>query len=377
MATLKTIHEPVAECLSRHPRLEALEGALRTAVLLMRSCIQAGNKILICGNGGSAADSMHAAGELIKGFSHPRDLTQEQIAELVLAYPEEGAAIAASLQQGIPAIALSANPAVMTSIANDNGYELVFAQQVYALGRRGDVLLAISTSGSSVNVVLAAKVAQSRGLRVVSLTGAMSSELGRCSDINLAVDATRTHEIQELHLPLYHCICAALEFALFTTGTAAWIQTSPALVVFDFDGVFTDNKVYVLADGTEAVCCSRADSLGTDSLLAAGIDTFILSKETNPVVRARGAKIGVDVHSGCDDKATFLARYCEAHGIDLSRVVYMGNDVNDLEVMRLVGYPVCPGDAHPAIRQVAALTLKSAGGNGAVRELCDLLCSLC
>jgi 3-deoxy-D-manno-octulosonate 8-phosphate phosphatase (KDO 8-P phosphatase) len=143
------------------------------------------------------------------------------------------------------------------------------------------------------------------------------------------------------------------------------------LIVYDFDGVMTDNRVIVLGDGTEGVMANRADGLGVDRFRTLGIPQFILSTETNPVVKARGAKLGLEVIASCKDKELALRSYCEQNGYDLQRVVYIGNDLNDLEVMKIIGFPVAPADAHPEVRAVAKVVTMSKGGEGVVKELAD------
>jgi YrbI family 3-deoxy-D-manno-octulosonate 8-phosphate phosphatase len=146
------------------------------------------------------------------------------------------------------------------------------------------------------------------------------------------------------------------------------------LLVFDFDGVLTDNHVYVDELGRETVRCSRADSLGIARLQARkNIPMLILSTEENPVVGARAAKMNIPAIQSCGDKAAFLKRHAEQKGFALESILYVGNDLNDLEAMRLVGYPVCPSDAHAAIREISRVILSCPGGSGAVRELCDML----
>lgn len=145
------------------------------------------------------------------------------------------------------------------------------------------------------------------------------------------------------------------------------------LLIFDFDGVFTDNHVYVDEQGREMVRCSRADGLGIALLRGKKIPMLILSTEENPVVSARAAKMKLEAVQGCQDKAAFLQRHAAAHALDLGAVLYVGNDVNDLPAMRLVGFPICPADAHPEVKETARLVLSRPGGSGAVRELCDLL----
>lgn len=155
------------------------------------------------------------------------------------------------------------------------------------------------------------------------------------------------------------------------------INTIPAkdidLIVYDFDGVMTDNRVIVFQDGTEAVIVNRADGLGVDHIRLFGIPQLILSTETNPVVKARANKLGLEVIASCEDKRIALKNYCVQNGFDLGKVLYIGNDINDLEVMKIVGYPVAPADAHPDITEIACIVTKAKGGEGVARELADLI----
>lgn len=143
------------------------------------------------------------------------------------------------------------------------------------------------------------------------------------------------------------------------------------LVVFDFDGVFTDNRVLVLEDGREAVFCNRSDGLGIERARAAGLDMMVLSKEKNPVVGARCRKLKLDYIQGCDDKATYLIQLAQKRGIALAHIAYLGNDVNDLPCLELVGLPACVADAYPEIVPHCVLVTQKPGGHGAVREFCD------
>jgi YrbI family 3-deoxy-D-manno-octulosonate 8-phosphate phosphatase len=148
---------------------------------------------------------------------------------------------------------------------------------------------------------------------------------------------------------------------------------TPELLVYDFDGVMTDNRVLVLQDGTEAVFANRADGWGVGQLRRAGFRQVILSTETNPVVAARARKLDIEALQGSGDKLRDLAGYCRAHGVALERVLYVGNDVNDLEAMRAVGLPVAPRDAHPAVLAVAKHVTRAGGGEGVVKELSEWL----
>lgn len=155
------------------------------------------------------------------------------------------------------------------------------------------------------------------------------------------------------------------------------INTIPAknidLIVYDFDGVMTDNRVIVFQDGTEAVIVNRADGLGVERIRKSGIPQLILTTETNPVVKARAEKLRLEVISSCENKKRTLINYCLQNRLDLEKVLYIGNDINDLEVMRIVGYPIAPTDAHPDITKISCLVTKAKGGEGVARELADLI----
>ena len=148
------------------------------------------------------------------------------------------------------------------------------------------------------------------------------------------------------------------------------------LVAFDFDGVLTDNRVYVFEDGREAVVCNRADGLAFDMFRTAGMPTLILSTERNTVVAARAAKLRIPVVQGFHDKARALASYCQEGGIDLACVMFVGNDINDLAVMQMVGHPLAVADAHPAVKRAARTVLKARGGDGVAREIAETLLAL-
>ncbi len=147
----------------------------------------------------------------------------------------------------------------------------------------------------------------------------------------------------------------------------------PELIVFDFDGVFTDNAVYVDENGVESVRCHRGDGLGIDMLRKSGYLMLILSTETNPVVAARGRKLQIPVVQGCSNKREYLEEYIKAGNIDSSRIIYIGDDVNDLDAMKIAGLKVCPANAHPTIKEIADIVLFASGGHGAVREFCERL----
>ena len=200
--------EVFEELYNRYPQLKGCEGEIAKAFDLLLSCYRGGGKVLTCGNGGSAADAEHIVGELLKKFRRHRDIDSGIAAKL----PPE---LVAKLEGALPAVSLVSMSGILTAFANDVAWETAFAQQVYGLGKSGDVLIALSTSGNSANCVNAALVAKAKGMRVVSMTGAGGGKLGDLSDAAIKVPETETYRIQELHLPVYHALCAELEDAFF------------------------------------------------------------------------------------------------------------------------------------------------------------------
>lgn len=144
-------------------------------------------------------------------------------------------------------------------------------------------------------------------------------------------------------------------------------------LVFDFDGVFTDNKVIVSQDGNESVVCNRSDGIGLSRLQALGLDMLILSTEVVPIVQMRAKKLKINCIYGCDDKFSKLKELVQERGISMERVGFVGNDINDLECLREVGYAICVNDSYPEVKSVCKLILEKKGGEGAVREICDLI----
>ena len=149
-----------------------------------------------------------------------------------------------------------------------------------------------------------------------------------------------------------------------------YIKNHPlCFFVYDFDGVLTDNRVYVSEDGKESVCCNRSDGLAIKRIKEMGIAQMIISTETNKIVSARATKIGIPVIQGVASKKEALLEYCDKLSVNLKETLYIGNDVNDLEAMLAVGFPVCPKDAYPEIKKIARLVIPVLGGDGVIREL--------
>ena len=170
---------------------------------------------MVCGNGGSASDSEHIVGELMKEFKLKREVYHDQAEAMQRIDPELGTILAKHLQGALPAIALTGHSSLTTAFMNDSNPELIFAQQVNGYGKAGDVFLGISTSGNSRNILFAAVTAKSKGLKVIGLTGQKPNRLAQLADVCIQVTETETYKIQELHLPVYHCLCMMLEEHFF------------------------------------------------------------------------------------------------------------------------------------------------------------------
>lgn len=201
--------------MERYPLLSACKQSIIDAYLIMEQCYQHDGKLLIAGNGGSAADSEHMAGELMKRFKSPRPVTPEFAEKLKSIDPIRGENLAKNLECGLMAIPLVAHEALTTAYINDVDGLGVFAQQLFGFGRKGDVFIGISTSGNSKNVMSATVVARALGIKVIGLTGAGGGELAEVADVTVRVPETETYMIQELHLPVYHCWCLMLEENFF------------------------------------------------------------------------------------------------------------------------------------------------------------------
>ena len=216
MKTLETrLEKHIDLLIERYPILAECRQSLIDAYLIMEEAYEGDHKLLIAGNGGSAADSEHIAGELMKRFKTPRPVTPEMAEKLKTIDPVRGADLAKNLERGLMAIPLVAHEALSTAYINDVDGLGVFAQQLFGFGRPGDVFLGISTSGNSKNVMSATVVARALGIKVIGLTGAKGGELAQVSDVVVKVPETETYMIQELHLPVYHCWCLMLEDKFF------------------------------------------------------------------------------------------------------------------------------------------------------------------
>lgn len=211
----------IEELTKRYPALEVCKDDILATFEMLTEAYSNGHKLLVSGNGGSASDSEHIVGELMKEFKLKRQVFCEQAAALKEIDAELGQTLAENLQGALPAISLTGHSSLTTAFMNDAMPELVFAQQVNGYGKLGDVYLGISTSGNSKNVLYAAVAAKSKGMKVIGLTGAKENKLMKYADVCIRVPETETYKIQELHLPVYHCLCLMLEERFFGT-TNSW-----------------------------------------------------------------------------------------------------------------------------------------------------------
>ena len=197
----------IEKIINENPALAPCRAAMEQIVSAIVTMHRAGGKLLLCGNGGSASDCEHISGELLKGFLSKRPIGDE--------LPMLDGDIRAKLQRGIGAVPLPSLSALSTAFSNDVDPMLTFAQGVYALGQKGDVVLGLSTSGNAKNVIAAMKVAKAMGLKTIAMTGESGGEMKKIADISLCVPETETYKVQQLHLPAYHAICAEAERILF------------------------------------------------------------------------------------------------------------------------------------------------------------------
>lgn len=205
----------VVNLFERYPQLKICEKEINATCKTLVSGFKNGNKLLICGNGGSCADCEHITGELMKGFLSNRPISEEKKAKMRKNNPNINEAVLDKLQLAVPCIPLPSFTALNSAFCNDVDPSLVYAQAIMGLGKGGDILLCISTSGNSGNVVCAAETAKALKLTVISLTGKTGGKLKNISDVCITVPETETYKIQELHLPVYHYFCSYIENELF------------------------------------------------------------------------------------------------------------------------------------------------------------------
>lgn len=198
-----------------YPELSVCKEQIWQAYVVLRDTYQKRGKLLVAGNGGSASDAEHVVGELMKSFVCPRKVTKEQKQRLEAVDKDKGEYLGKQLEQALPAISLVSQSSISTAYINDVGASCVYAQQVFGYGREEDCFLGISTSGNSDNIIYAAVTAKAMGLRTIGLTGATGGKMKQYMDVCICVPREHTHRIQELHLPIYHCLCMMVENYFF------------------------------------------------------------------------------------------------------------------------------------------------------------------
>lgn len=208
--------DEITHLIHRYPVLASLEEALCQTVNCLTKSFEHGHTLLVCGNGGSASDSLHITGELMKSFQKERPLRKNIRQRVATLFPEDLDFYEKNLEMPLPCISLVSELSLLTAFANDKNSDLSFAQQVLGYGKEGAVLFCLSTSGNSPNILHAAKMAQVMGMTVISMTGETGGKLAEYSDILLNVPEKETYLVQELHLPLYHAICLSVETKIFS-----------------------------------------------------------------------------------------------------------------------------------------------------------------
>lgn len=212
---MQRVEENITDLVRRYPELKVVEKQVKDAYQILEECYLNGGKLLIAGNGGSAADAEHIAGELMKRFRMARPIKKELVDRLIEIDEKRGKNLSEHLEQSLMAIPLVAHEALITAYMNDVDSKGVFAQQLLGFGREGDVFLGISTSGNSENILHASILAKALGIKTIGLTGESGGKLAEIADVIVRVPAKETYIIQELHLPIYHCWCMMLEEKFF------------------------------------------------------------------------------------------------------------------------------------------------------------------
>jgi len=203
------------QLIERYPVLSAVQDDIGKAYTILEETFAAKGKLLVAGNGGSAADAEHIVGELMKSFAKIRPLPSDFISRLNIIDPHHAAYLESTLQQGLPAIPLVSHISLLTACINDIGGDTIYAQQVYGYGNAGDVFWGISTSGNAKNIYYAAITAKAKNMKTIALSGNTGGTLAKYADVSIIVPEKETYKIQELHLPIYHCLCLMLEEHFF------------------------------------------------------------------------------------------------------------------------------------------------------------------
>lgn len=201
----------ISKLFTEFPKLKSIEDKIIDCYEILKGTFQDKNTLFVCGNGGSASDAEHMVGELMKSFLIPRPINDEFSNKLSSLYNEEGNELSSKLQGGLRTISLNSHPSLLTAYGNDVDFEMVFAQQLYVLGNKGDAVIGFTTSGNSKNIIKVFKIAKAKGITTIAFTGEDSGECGKIVDCVISVPEKKTYRAQEYHLPVYHALCAMLE----------------------------------------------------------------------------------------------------------------------------------------------------------------------
>ena len=280
-------------------------------------------------------------------------------------------------RKGLPAISLSLDTSTITACGNDFSYDELFSRTLESIGKPGDCLLGITTSGNSQNVINAMKLAKKMKIKNFGFLGAGGGEASQLWTKNFS-SSNVTGRIQECHITAGHALLEYVEDSLINRIFKFKIMNINELdaLILDFDGVLTDNKVYIDENGKELVCCSRADGLAFDALRKLQIPVYILSTESNPVVSARAHKLKVPVIQGVKSKIDSLNSLCTEHNYNASKILFVGNDLNDYQVIEHCGFSACPADSHDSIKKISTFVCSTNGGEGIVREVLEVVFNL-
>ena len=202
------------ELIKAYPKLQGCRDSIENAFLILKNCFEKGGRVFVCGNGGSSSDSEHIVGELLKSFKKYRSI-EKTVYDTLKDFGDAGMYLCEKLEGALPAYSLNSQTGIMTAFANDKSWDATFAQQLYGLGTSGDCLICLSTSGNSKNCVYAVLVAKAKDISSIALTGEAGGKLKELSDEAICVPEVETYKVQELHLPVYHCLCAMLEEEFF------------------------------------------------------------------------------------------------------------------------------------------------------------------
>lgn len=210
----ETTNKIFDELFIRYPVLETQKENILKAYSILEETFNNGGSLFVCGNGGSSADSEHIVGELLKSFKIYRPINND-ITENLKQFGEDGVYLSEKLEGALPAYSLNSQTAILTAFANDKSWDTSYAQQLYGLAKKGDCLIALSTSGNSKNCLYSIYLSKAKGIKSISFTGDGGGKMGKYSDCNISVPEIETYKVQELHLPVYHCLCAMLENEFF------------------------------------------------------------------------------------------------------------------------------------------------------------------